>query len=97
MSTVEPVETETITVTSGSRIYIEALESYGLLEGDTGQLSPGVWDVLHALHEVLGGGVVSVEVQSDGTSSVVDELDTALQNAMNTFDDALLDAGVHCP
>ena len=93
----EPVETETITVTSGSRIYIEALESYGLLEGDTGQLSPGVWDVLHALHEVLGGGVVSVEVQSDGTSSVVDELDTALQNAMNTFDDALLDAGVHCP
>ena len=97
MSTMEPVETETITVTSGSRIYIEALERYSLLEGDTGQLSPGVWDVLHALHEVLGGGVVSVEVQSDGTSSVVDELDTALQNAMNTFDDALLDAGVHCP
>ena len=97
MSTKEPMETETIAVTSGSRIYIEALESYSLLEGDTGQLSPGVRDVLHALREVLGGGVVSVEVQSDGTSSVVDELDTALQNAMNTFDDALLDAGVHCP
>src|SRR6516162_8472051 len=44
MSTKEPMETETIAVTSGSRIYIEALESYGLLEGDTGQLSPGVWD-----------------------------------------------------
>jgi hypothetical protein len=97
MSTMEPVETETITVTSNSRIYLEALESYGLLEGDTGQLSPGVWDVLHGLHQVLGGGVVSVEVRSDGTSSVVGELDTALQNAMNTFSGALRDAGIHCP
>jgi len=97
MSTMEPVGTETITVTSSTRIYLEALESYGLLEDDTGQLSPGVRDVLHGLHQVLGGGVVSVEVQSPGTPSVVGELDTALQNAMNTFSGALRDAGVHCP
>jgi len=97
MSTKEPGETETITVTSGSLIYIEALESYGLLEVDTGQLSPGVRDVLHGLHQVLAGGVVSIEVQSDGSSSIVDELDTALQNAMNYFGGALRDAGVHCP
>ncbi len=98
MSTMEPVETETITVTSSSRIYLEALESYGLLDGDTGRLSPGVRDVLHGLHHVLGGGIVSVEVQSDGTSSVVDELGTALQNAEGTCGGSeLRDAGVHCP
>ena len=97
MSTMEPVETETITVTSGSRIYIEALERYSLLEGDTGQLSPGVRDVLHGLHQVLAGGVVSIEVRSAGSSSIVDELDTALQNAMSYFGGALRDAGIHCP
>ena len=97
MSTMEPVETETITVTSSARIYLEALESYGLLEGATGQLAPGVREVLHGLHHVLGGGVVSVVVQSGGTPSVVGELDTALQNAMNTFDATLRSTGVHCP
>ena len=98
MSTLEPIETETITVTASSRIYLEALESYGLLEGDTGRLSPSVREVLHGLHHVLGGGTVSVEVQSDGTSSIVDELDTALGNADGTCGAAKLrDAGVHCP
>ena len=83
MSTTEPIESETITVTSSARIYLEGAQSYGLLEGEPGQqqLSDSVRDVLHGLHHVLGGGTVSVEVQSDGTSSIVDELTTAMQNA----------------
>jgi len=95
----EPMESETITVTSTARIYLEALESYGLLEGESGQqqLSDSVRDVLHGLHHALGGGIVSVEVQSDGTSSIVDELDTALVNAENTCGGAALRAaGTHC-
>ena len=91
---------ETITVTSSARIYLEALESYGLLEGEPGQqqLSDSVRDVLHGLHHVLGGGTVSVEVQSDGTSSIVDELNTAMQNAAADGETcgALRDAGMHC-
>ena len=100
MSTTEPIESETITVTSSARIYLEALESYGLLEGEPGQqqLSDSVRDVLHGLHHVLGGGTVSVEVQSDGTSSIVDELNTAMQNAAADGETcgALREAGMHC-
>jgi hypothetical protein len=102
MSTVEPVEPETISVTPGARIYLEALESYGLLEGESGQqhLSDGVRDLLHGLHHVLGGGVVSVELQSHGTSSIVDELDTAMLNALNTCGAQIhfgsAEARVHC-
>lgn len=99
MSTKEPIESEMIAVTPSSRIYLEALESYGLLEGEPGQqqLSHSVREVLHGLHHALGGGTVSVEIQSDGTSSIVDELDTALQNAENTCGGAFTDTGVHCP
>ncbi len=99
MSTKEPIESEMIAVTPNSRIYLEALESYGLLEGEQGQqqLPNSVREVLHGLHHVLGGGGVSVEIQSDGTSSIVDELDTALKNAENTCGGAFADTGVHCP
>jgi hypothetical protein len=89
-----------IAVTPGSRIYLEALETYGLLEGEQGQerLPDSVREVLNALHHVLGGGTVSVEIQSDGTSSIVDELGTALQNAEGTCGDSrFANTGVHCP
>jgi hypothetical protein len=92
----EPMETETITVTKSARIYLEALESYGLLEGEPGRLSDSVRNVLHGLHHVLGGGTVSVEVQSDGTSSIVDELDTAMGDADGTCGNTLREAGMHC-
>jgi len=45
---------------------------------------------------VLGGGTVSVEVQSDGTSSIVDELDTAMGDADGTCGNTLREAGMHC-
>jgi hypothetical protein len=99
MSSNEPAEAEMIAVTPGSRIYLEALESYGLLEGEQGQqqLPDSVREVLNGLHHVLAGGTVSVEIQSDGTSSVVDELGTALENAQKTCGGAFADTGVHCP
>lgn len=88
-----------IAVTPGSRIYLEALESYGLLEGEQGQqqLPDAVREVLNGLHHVLGGGTVSVEIHSDGASSIVDELGTALQNAQDTCGGSFADTGVHCP
>jgi len=102
MSTMESMEWETITVPSTARIYLEALESYGLFEGEPGQqqLSQSVRDVLHGLHHVLGGGTVSIEFQSRGTSSIVDELDTAMQNAAADGETCgaieLREAGTHC-
>lgn len=95
----EPAESEMIAVTPDSRIYLEALESYGLLEEVQGQhrLPDSVREVLNALHHVLGGGTVSVEIHSDGASSIVDELDTALDNAQNTCGGLAIDTGVHCP
>ncbi len=99
MSTKEPAEFEMIPVTPESRIYLEALESYGLLEGEQGEqkLPDSVREVLNGLHHVLGGGAVSVEIQSDGTSSIVDELGTALQDAEGRTCGGFADTGVHCP
>ncbi len=99
MSSKEPAEAEMIAVTPSSRIYLEALESYGLLEEVQGQqrLPDSFREVLNGLHHVLGGGTVSVEIQSDGTSSIVDELGTALADAQNTCGGAFADTGVHCP
>lgn len=99
MSTTKPMETETITVTPNARKYLEALESYGLFEGDGDQeqLAPNVREVLLALHHVLGGGTVSIDIQSDGTSAIRNELDSAMDDAQNTCGGAALrDAGVHC-
>jgi hypothetical protein len=94
----EPMEQETITVTSSARSYLEALESYGLLEGEPGQqqLSDSVRNVLNALHHVLGGGIVSIEVQNNGSSSIVDHLDTAMRDAMDECNRLLPESGIHC-
>jgi hypothetical protein len=100
MSSTALPEAEMIAVTPGSRIYLEALESYGLLEGEQGgqqRLPDSVREVLNGLHHVLAGGTVSVEIQSDGTSSIVDELGTALENAQDTCGGVFADTGVHCP
>jgi hypothetical protein len=99
MSTYKPIESEMIPVTPNSRIYLEALESYGLFEGEPGQqrLSDGVREMLHGLHQVLGGGRVALEIQSHGTNSVVEELDAALDDAQNTCGGTFADTGVHCP
>jgi hypothetical protein len=100
MSSTALPEAEMIPVTPESRIYLEALESYGLLEGEQGgeqRLPDSVREVLNALHHVLAGGTVSIEIQSDGTSSVVEELGTALQNAEGRTCGGFADTGVHCP
>jgi hypothetical protein len=98
MSAMEPMKLETITVTSSARRYLEALESYGLLEGEPGQhqLSDSVRDVLHGLHHVLGGGIVSVEVRNDGSSSIIDHLDTAMRDAVDECNRLAPQSGIRC-
>ena len=99
MSNNEPVESEMIAVTPAARVYLEALDSYGFLEGERGQrqLSDPVQEVLNALHHVLGGGSVSVDIHSDGTSSIVDELGIALSNVRDTCGGAsFADGGPIC-
>jgi hypothetical protein len=98
MSTMEPMEPETINVTSSARSYLEALESYGLLEGEPGQqqLSDSILNVLNALHHVLGGGTVSIEVRTDGSSSIVDHLDTAMRDAIEECERLYPQADIHC-
>lgn len=98
MSAMEPREPQTINVTSSARSYLEALESYGLLEGEAGQqqLPHAVRDVLHGLHHVLGGGTVSIEVQNDGSSSIIDHLDTAMREAVEECNDPSLPPGTRC-
>jgi hypothetical protein len=101
MSVEELPEAVMIAVTPASKIYLEALESYGLLETEDGEarLPDSVREVLDALHHVLGGGTVSIAKQTDGTSSIVDELGTALKNASNGTcgGSRFADTGVHCP
>ena len=99
MSLKEPPEAVMIAVTPGSRDYLELLETYGLLDGEPGQerVPDSVREVLNALHHVLAGGNVSVDVRTDGASSIVDELDTALTDAEGTCGGRFTDTGVHCP
>jgi hypothetical protein len=84
MSTMEPMEPETIEVTPGAGNYLDALLSHGLLQGAPGgqRVDDEVQDVLRALHHVLGGGTVSIVVQSPGSGSVVADLNTALDGAL---------------
>jgi hypothetical protein len=82
MSTMQP---ETISILPSARFYLDALLSHGLLQGERGDqaVSGDVQSVLRALHHVLGGGTVSIVVQSPGTTSVVADLDDALQVALD--------------
>jgi hypothetical protein len=87
MSTSEPVELETIAVTPSARRYLEALLSYGLLEGEPGeqQINGSAQSMLGGLHHVLGGGTVSIDLRSDGTGSVVGDLNSLLHDALHEW------------
>ena len=97
MSTMEPIEPETIAVTPSARRYLDALLSHGLLQGEPGgqMVSGSVQKVLGALHHVLGGGTVSIDVQSPGTGSVVTDLDTMLQQALDEINQLPYDPDVY--
>ena len=64
--------------------YILALETNGFLEGEPGshEIPDEVNQILNALHHVLAGGTVVVEIQSEGTPSLVNDLDSLLVSAL---------------
>ena len=95
MSTIEP---ETISVLPSARLYLDALLSHGLLQGERGDqtVAGDVESVLNALHHVLGGGTVSINIQSPGTTSVVADLDDALQVALGGVNDCPPEPDVYC-
>ena len=71
---------QNIAVTPSARAYLERLEESGLLEGGAGQqdIKGGVQPVLDALHHVLGGGSVSITIDTPGNATVVKDLNTLL-------------------
>jgi hypothetical protein len=59
---------------------MRALE-LGATEGELGdmRLSPQVAEIVQALHAVLAGGKVKVEIESQGHTDVFDDLNTRLE------------------
>ena len=78
------MEPQRITDAPSSRAYLETVEKLGLLEGEPGvqEIKGSAQPVLEALHHVLGGGTVSITVETPGDRAVVDKLDTLLKKAM---------------
>jgi hypothetical protein len=80
---------ETIPVARASRQYLAELNALGLLQGQAGnkalrgQLEP----VMNALHHVLAGGRVQVEVVEAGSASTVEDLDRLLQESVRETND----------
>lgn len=86
---------ETITVTPAGKRYLEALMSNGLFEGqEAQQLTGGAFDVLRALHHVLGGGTIAIEYQGEANQTVAGELETAMNAAMDELPES--PPGVQC-
>jgi hypothetical protein len=78
--TSEPV---TIDVTPSAKDYLGLLVQYGLLDGEQGQqdIKDSALQVLEALHHVLGGGTVSIEIVDAGDPAVVGGLNDKLADA----------------
>jgi hypothetical protein len=85
MSTSLPIKPEGIDVAPATRAYLEALGSLGLLQGDSGSqtLHSDAHEVLVALHHVLAGGAVDIEIHSEGAPSMVEDLNTMLRRAVD--------------
>lgn len=81
MTDSEPVQTP---VAPSAKAYLDALNRYQLLHGDIGDQAIGdqAKEVLRALHVVLAGGSVRVEIEEQGAVSIVDELERALMAAL---------------
>jgi hypothetical protein len=83
MATQEP-QPVTIDVAPAGKTYLEALEEYGMLQGEHGNqtVHDEAVECLTALHHALGGGQVRVEIVQPGADSVVSHLETTLQAAL---------------
>jgi hypothetical protein len=93
-----PNRLEPLLVTPATNAYIVQLEELGLLAGDPGdqQMTAETREVLSALHHVLAGGQVNIEVVSAGTASVVEDLDGQLDQAVLETNhlNVILDPGI---
>jgi len=96
--TSQEIEPQNIAVTPSSRDYLEKFVDYALLEGEPGQLEVkgDAQIVLEALHHVLGGGTVSISIDTPGNATVVEELNTLLRSAKGECDRLPPDAGIMC-
>jgi hypothetical protein len=84
------VDPETVPVAPATKTYLEALEGNGVLQGEPGEQSPpnDVSEIVHALHVVLAGGSVNVQIVSQGAASVVADLDSSFAASLadhNTY------------
>jgi hypothetical protein len=90
----QEIQPENVGVTPSSRVYLERLEEYALLEGEPGQeeIQGDARRALEALHHVLGGGRVSITIDTPGNATVVEELNTLLGSAKDEWNQRPLGA-----
>ncbi len=103
-SNVAAVATGTLAPRLGSLsvAYLAELSKHGIFEGPIGEarLSPAVAQLVAAVHQVLAGGEVRVEVVRPGFGAVADKLDVSLRtsidesNRMSSIHEALGVTGV---
>ena len=96
MTTSQPTEPETIQVTPTVRRYLDALQEYGLTEGDGQRVNATGESLLRALHHFLAGGEVRVEVVTDGSASVVERLHGMLDELQRECVEIPRAAGIYC-
>ncbi len=74
-----------VAITREVMAWLEAMMVHGAITVDPsgrGDLSPGVKQVVEALHEVLAGGTIDVRVVTPGDSAIRADLTQKLQDAM---------------
>jgi hypothetical protein len=69
-----------VTMAEGAREYLYRLVDLGVIEGPLGEMQPPpeILKIVEALHHVLAGGKVEIEVSDPGNRPVVQELSDRL-------------------
>ena len=64
--------------------YVQNLEALGFMEGRPGaqEMNANVAELVHALHHVLAGGVVKVNIEKAGNAGIVEELGNKQKKAV---------------
>ena len=82
-----------ITVTEGTLSWVETLYEAGAIQfGPEGQMeiNPEVREVIHAMHAVLAGGKVNIEIEHDGGNKCV-----GMERSFDRAMDEAIAANVH--
>jgi hypothetical protein len=74
----------TAEIAAVSRDYLYRWVELGMLEGSLGNMrfSPEIAEIMEAVHHVLAGGRVEVEIQEPGAAPIVEELESMLQQSL---------------